>query len=49
MRMRNENIAACKSATLNKAVHKECKTKKKCNMKILLHKKEKVKHRNSAV
>ena len=37
--MSNENIATCRGATRNSAVHKKSATQKKCNMKWLLHKK----------
>ena len=45
--MQNENIAACKSATWNSAIHKKSATRKKCNMRRLLPKK--VQHENGAV
>ena len=45
--MWKENIATCKSATWNKAIHKNSATQKECNKKILLHKK--VQHGNGEV
>ena len=38
-RMQNKNIATCKSARWDSAIHKKSATRKKCKMKRLLHKK----------
>ena len=49
--MQNENIAACKSATWNSAIHKKSATRKKSNMKkynLPQRNTEKV-HKNSAL
>ena len=45
--MKNENIATCKSATWNIAIHKKVQHEKKSNTKRLLHKK--VQHGNGAI
>ena len=46
-RMQNENIATCKSATWNSTIHKMSASRKKYNMRRLLHKK--VQHENGSV